>query len=165
MTELWWGTRQKPSPRFMIDIGAMKFAFNTKSFTLFKQEVSWDTDFVISTTSLELLTDTEQPKWIVKFRMLKDTKLPAKIEFNDEAILTIQYQENQIIAPVADYVYPEVVKSQHNIGGHNLCLHHGGARNGWDPAKSTVGTIAQWSVQWLRAWMYWTKYNEWPEAS
>ncbi len=160
MTELWWGTRQNPSLRLMADIASVKMVFNPKAYTVFNRKVNWDTDFVISTTSIELLTDTEQPKWVVKFRMMKVALLPSDLEFNDEVILTMQYQEDRLAPPITDYVYPDVSKSPHNTGGHNLDIQN----SSWDPVKSTPGTIAIQSVQWLRAWMYWSKYNEWPSA-
>lgn len=155
----WWGSREKPSPRMIVEILAMKKLFNTTKPTIVRREIDWDRDFAIITESLDLVTGKE-PYWLVKIRMKDKGEKPSPVY-----TLKISYYGN-FPHDEPEVRVPEinVRETPHRYTDTRLCLtDHSGSRTGWDPSSSTAATVGLWSVEWLRAWKVWKQTGRWPE--
>jgi len=165
MSTSWFGTTQKPSPRAAIEIAAMKKLFDTTTPTVVRHKVSWDSDFLLYTLKLEL-NPAEPIHWTVQFSMYDIEETGKGVNNNDTFTIRILYPSN---FPAGE---PQVEVTSHNVNGVHvfnggkLCLHsHRGASSGWDPAASTAATFGLWSVQWIRAWIYYKTHTIWPDAN
>ena|SRR3989344_4609170 len=154
----WWGTRQHPSPRMVIEIAAMKIVFKFNEPSLIKPQRGWDQQFYLHTLSRELNTNNpSNPFWEISFQMsyLPDT---YKIQIN--------YQKNYPAEEPAVFLLSHRGSGRHIFKNGRLCLHnHTGSLYGWDPAKSTAATFGLWAVEWIRAWIIQEKTGNWPSTA
>jgi hypothetical protein len=157
----WWGTRQNPSPRMRAEIAAMIKLFNTKEDVLYRARANWDWDCYLQTRKLKLVTDENprEPHWLVTFRMHDYPRdwLTIKIKYS---------KEHPHVEPAVTVLSHDVSNARHLLLSGALCLHgHDSARTGWNPSKSTDATFGLWSVEWIRAWIFWQKKGYWPSET
>lgn len=162
---VWWGTREKPSARMAVEIAAMKKVFHVGKLVRIPSHVGWDSTFFLQTHDLKLVTtDVQGPYWLVSFSM-RPENASASIQSSDTYRIKILYQAGYPNKePVVTLESHDVSDSPHKFQGGYLCLHnHSSTRAGWDPSKSTAATFGLWSVEWVRAWLYWRRTDDWPE--
>lgn len=164
----WWGTRQRPSPRMVVEIAAMKKLFNPKQPVLVSPRVSWDRDFYVETFERELQTGVFEPYWRISF-LMRETG-PSRIRSGEVYTIKITYKQGfPAKEPWVTILSHDVSDSPHHYGTRHqgrviICLHghSGNPREEWDPGRSTAATLGLWAVQWIRAYILWNKTGDWP---
>ncbi len=178
---VWWSTtsppsRDKMSPRMFAEIKALQAIFNKKNPVLVDVTglgIRWDTNFEVVTQSLNFNSaDVSKPYWQVRFNMRRlDGHRKVRHHKNDTINLEIHYPSNYPSADPRAYwdelAQYDVFQVPHVLMDMALCLfdHTMSRSSGWDPAKSTAGTIGIWSVMWIRAYWYYRETGRWPQAA
>lgn len=177
MAMVWWSKTDPPSrdhmsARMYAEIAAMRKVFGKAPvhIDVSKLGLSWDTNFYVRTVDIDCNTrNIHQPIWSVSFQMLRDPKVKNVKHHKDDIYrLKIVYPTSYPNTdPRTTIESHDISGSPHLLGGGVLCLfdHSLSRSSGWDPAKSTVGTIAIWSVLWVRAHNYWLVTHSWPLAA
>lgn len=165
----WWGEGQKPSPRFAHEILSMKAAFPLEGLKQYDLpiRVHWDYGFKVQTIERRLNRDNpNELYWNIAFRfheIERRSQNGSQDMFRLKILYPASYPHDE---PRVWLESHNVNNSPHLFGGGVLCLYqHGSNRSkGWDPGTSTAATFGVWSVQWVRAWLYWKRTNDWPNA-
>ena len=149
----WWGSREALSPRFLLEVQAMRGQFGT----------SW---------KLVLPTPNSTNPMYWKGQVVVNM---AEIEPEKRThTLHVVYPRNYPNAAAECYcVNPVIAHGGHtygasyteiNKGAGKMCLFNPseGQNYGWNPSRSTALTIALWGIQWLYGYYCWTYNGKWP---
>ncbi len=135
----WWGTRNAVSPRLRLEVDAMRESFGG-TFELHVPR--WDPLYWQGTVYINL----------------------AKLPRHDHVLKIIYPHEYPNHPPEAYIVEPRLYSEKHQFEAGQLCLFNpkDGTNYGWNPSRSTAGTVAGWAIQWLYAYYTWRITGEWP---
>ena len=136
----WWGTRQSVSPLLERDVRFMRETFG-------------------KTFKLQVPTVGTQLYWlgVVQINM---TSVRQR-----EHTMKILYPTDYPNRPPEAYVlHPKVWSKKHQYEDGQLCLFNpkDGQAYGWNPAKSTVVTVAGWGIEWMYAFYTFQAMGVWP---
>ncbi len=135
----WWGSRNNVSPRLRLEVEAMRAAFG-------------DTFRLIVPKKGTLY-------WIGEVEITLQGVSPSS------HMLKLLYPERYPLRPPEAYVLkPYIYSPKHQFEDGQLCLFNpkDGTTYGWNPARSTIVTVAGWAVQWLYAYYTWKQIGVWP---